>query len=58
MALNRLPEIYISEANMVENELGEGGIMGLLLYDGGGCKFLDQVFLYLKPADLKASRLV
>jgi len=43
---------------MVENELGEGGIVGLLLCDGGGCKFLDQVFLYLQPADLKASRLV
>ena len=43
---------------MVENELGEGGIVGLLLCDGGGCKFLDQVFVYLQPADLKASRLV
>ena len=43
---------------MMERELGEGGVVGSLLCDGGGCKFLDQVFLHLQPADLKACRLV
>ena len=41
-----------------EDDLVEGGVVGLLLSDGGGCKLLDQVFLYLEPADLKSSRLV
>ena len=42
----------------MENELGEGGLVGWLLCDGGGCRALDQVFLYLQPADLKSCRLV
>ena len=43
---------------MMESELGEGGLVGSLLGDGGGCKFLDLVFLHLQPTDLKACRLV
>ena len=43
---------------MMESELSEGGLVGLLLCDGGGCKFLDQAFLHLGPTDLKACRLV
>ena len=49
---------HISEAYIMENEPQDGGTVGLLLCDGGGCKFLDQVFLCLEPADLKSSRLV
>ena len=41
-----------------EDDLVDGGVVGLLLSDGGGCKLLDQVFLYLEPGELKSCRLV
>ena len=41
-----------------DDDLVEGGVVGLLLSDGGGCKLLDQVFLYLEPGELKSCRLV
>ena len=41
-----------------DDDLVEGGVVGLLLSDGGGSKLLDQVFLYLEPGELKSCRLV
>ena len=41
-----------------DDDLVKGGVVGLLLSDGGGCKLLDQVFLHLEPGELKSCRLV